>query len=366
MIDKCHVLMLNPDLDLKTIKELLKLDYTFIPNNLQEYSDNIECRNENKWYDIKEVVEINGVSYFEAKAQMEISEGTPFYHDRSIKPKDKRVNRINTTVLFVELKISENKKLTCLLIEGSNNLVSNLKSNLLGSKRELKGIKEKWNISKEQCYLNFPTEFFVWSLLKKDQPLKDGLKISDINFIDDVHELHNRKHQNYGNNVLNDILANLALFLDPKLLSVGYVISSDEGSFNFRLGSDGSIYLDDETYFISEDGEVIPIDDESIKEAYVYIYGKLLIKLLNLFYEESNELGWLSHKKDIFLREQGLNGFFKLCHYLGFYPKVLEIKNLEDDPKENSVRNSILEIMAETVKKYDITEEEVQKLVFKK
>lgn len=360
MIEKCHILMLNQDLTLELIKELLKLDYTFIPKSLNGYPDTIEYKNENKWYKIEETKEIHGVKYFEAEAQMEISEGTPFYHDGTVKPKDKRVNRINVSVIFLELKISETKNLTCLLIEGTNKLLTNFKSNLLGGRRELKEIKDKWNLPKGVTYLNFSSEFFIWSLLKKEKKLDEELRIEDINFIDDIHESHKRKHQTYGDNVLNDILANLALALDPKLLSLGMVISSPIGKFNFILNSDGSIYLSDKTYLLSKDTQdVIPIDEEIKNTVYVYIYGHLLKQLLNMFYCERSQIGWLSKKKGTFLREQGLNTFFKLSKHLDFHDEVIEIKNLEHDLEEKKVRESILLLMNSMVKKYKIKEEEI-------
>lgn len=359
MIEKCHILMLNQDLTLELIKELLKLDYTFIPKSLNGCPNESEYKNENKWYEVEEITEIYGVRYFQAKAQMEISEGTPFYHDGSIKPKDKRVNRINTSVVFLELRVSETKKFTCLLVEGSNTLLSNLKSNLLGGKREIKGIKERWNICKDLPYLNFSSEFFIWTLLKKEKILNGNIKIEDINFLDDIHESHNRKHQMYGDNVLNDILANLALALDPKLLSLGMVICSAEGRFDFILGSDSSIYLSDKTYLLSNIQEVIPIDEDSKKIVYVYIYGNLLKQLLNIFYCESGEIGWLSNKKDIFLREQGLNSFFKLSNHLGFHKGSIEIKDLENDPEEETVRAAMILFSKSIFKKFQIKSEEV-------
>lgn len=336
MSKKCYLLTLNKNLNIESIRELLKEDYSFVPKAFSGYTNTNEYKNINKWHSLSETSILNEkVKYFRAEATMEVTRSSKFFYENStLIPKEIRVNRINISAIFLEIKISKDICNIYSIIESSDTQLKDIRTHLFGTKQELSdsGFKEKWGISSKNIYLNFTEDFFLWILLKKEKKENylDNIVIMDINYLDDKHEDQNREHKTSGDDILSDLLSSVALTLEPKLLSLGILAETKFGRFNFILREDSSVILKDTNSFLKKDDLIIPITQENKYEFYLFIYGYLLPNLIDEFHQKKSELGKFKDEKSIFLRIQGKKSFLRLANFLGYTDKVFNYEDIEE------------------------------------
>ena len=334
MYEKCYLFTLNENLRLESIRDLLREDYSFVPNTLKEYGDDIEYKNINVWGTPGETITLNErTKYFIAEGSMEVLIDSALYKDGTLKPKEYRVNRMNVSVIFLEINVATDIYVTYALMEGAGYQVQAIKTHLLGSKVELmsREFRKKWKISRENIYLNFAEDFFLWILLKKEKKeiYFDNIRITDINHIDDINEMHNREHKTSGDNILSDLLSSVALTLEPKLLSLGILVETVLGKFDFVLNTDSSIILKEESSFLIIDNENVPIDEDNKKIVYLYIYGYILPNFVDEFNQKRAELTEFQEEKTKFLYTQGKKAFLRLANSLGYVDKAFNHEDVE-------------------------------------
>lgn len=336
MITECHLLALNKELKLENIKELLSENYSFVPPSLKEVSglSDEEKNLYNSWNEIEDILNLNEkVRYFKAKGKIEVSIGS-FYSKGTglLKKKSDRVNTSNVEVVFLEIMVDSDQTLTFAVISGSENILKNIKSHLLGGSRSLdKTLKDKWGKTETSKYITFDPNFFLWLLIKNENNELDKIELLDIHHIDNRSETKDRHHTDQGIGVLNDALAKASLSRASNLLKLGVVLDCEYGQFNFDFDSNGNIEFNEKSCLYNEEGNPVSLIDENKIELIIYIYGYIFPTLLSLYREDINTLTWKSENIPPFRKKQGLKALIEMANNL-------ELFDLTKEEEEDIVR----------------------------